>query len=416
MPNTSITREYFFNINNTKFNTKIWTITRTYYFFKMVSFYKKKPMPPIKFYILNLIDSILTIPNFLLFLFNNQSNLVSTNNLENFYLNDDIINKSLYKKLNKNNFIIERVISNSKPKASYSNRFNPFVIQILAKLFSKFIKLNTLEVKDIDYISTELKGSNIEKPINSKYKEYLLYQKVWELLFKFKTIDTLHITDFHNTFSYSLIKTLKSKSCYITEYQHGVIVNLHPAYFSKIKLDEELLPNRLKYYLIPENREDFIYQNTIKSTNYFLKDSVKKNTKKNSVLITATDEDVDYLYEQVSILAKNNKEYTFNFLPRNISPQSILEIKNLNIIKDKNFYECLSETDIHITQISTCALEAYSWKIPNFIISQCDLPIKYFSQFINEGNNFYYLKNNDINTEFKNFLKHKNNKFEDLMI
>ncbi|MBK5209057.1 MAG: hypothetical protein JJE44_06085 [Flavobacteriaceae bacterium] len=213
----------------------------------------------------------------------------------------------------------------------------------------------------------------------SAVKKFIGQYKAMKLILKIKKPPTIVFMVYPSGY-YGYIKLFKEKEIPIIELQHGIIYKEHPSYnysdilnanqfkpnyiFTYGKMDKECLSNigflpdqnilSVGSYMLAKQHEQGIIQ-----TNYLNTVLNKVNDNKLKVLITSTINDLDEMIEWSKKVAIKYNNLFFLILPRVATKEDIIE-ENIIVLNPHktNFYEVIKICDVHITQSSTCSLEA----------------------------------------------------------
>lgn len=186
---------------------------------------------------------------------------------------------------------------------------------------------------------------------------------------------------------YGYVQVFKEKNIPIIELQHGIIYKEHPSYnyrsktsffkpdfiFTYGKKDKECLE---KIHFLPTNKIFTvgsymldIEKGTKKNTTYIDEIIQKIGKDKKIIVVTTTIADIGEMILWAENYSNEYEDYFILILPR-IFYKSSKRKENNFIIVDPNkttIYELLKNCDAHVTQVSTCALEALFFNKPSFI-------------------------------------------------
>lgn len=183
------------------------------------------------------------------------------------------------------------------------------------------------------------------------------------------------------------IRAFKEFRVPVVELQHGIIYKTHPSYnYSSDKRPDDLLPDYVFTYG-SQDKECLEYLRYVKSENIYVVGSyglwycknklqldnpylsLINNLYAETILLSATNDDIQLLYNCGLELAERMPNLGVLLLPRTENRE--LQSKSNLIVLDVdkvNVFELYKSVDYHLTQNSTCALEALYMGIPSFIL------------------------------------------------
>ncbi|MFV0331774.1 MAG: hypothetical protein ACK5KL_18455 [Dysgonomonas sp.] len=179
---------------------------------------------------------------------------------------------------------------------------------------------------------------------------------------------------------YGYILALKEKKIPIIELQHGIIYELHPSYNNYV--DDDFLIFKPDYILTYGDRDRrclvslkyldqnhifpignymlWLYKQTKTENSSYLKNILSKvPSSKKIIAVTCTVNDLELFIDLIKEINNIDNSFYFLLVPRienNIPLDSSIGVI-VNPSKT-NIYEIIKCCNIHLTQVSTCALEA----------------------------------------------------------
>jgi hypothetical protein len=184
------------------------------------------------------------------------------------------------------------------------------------------------------------------------------------------------------------IKAFKDVNIPVVELQHGVIYPTHPSYnFPYCSIAKEFYPDYVFVYGHKDKecleKLDYVEKDNIfvvgsyglwyckfklQVRNQYLERILQLGYKK-LVLVTATNDDLDVLYRFGELLSVAKDDWGILLLPRT-SRNNLQSVNNLIVLDTRkvNVFELYKTVDFHLTQNSSCALEALYMAVPSFIL------------------------------------------------
>jgi len=246
-----------------------------------------------------------------------------------------------------------------------------------------------LLIKRVIRVKPVIENSELLTKINHEYKLNINFNKVIEnfnsnylflkYFFKLYKPSTIIVNCAYGKMA--LIKAANDCGITTIEVQHGTIGVKHPAYYSSLLLEDKFYPNYLFTFgkhdvsnLIPKVKLagsfylDWIYKN--KPFHQELH-NLKKNYDLSvgiTLQYTVENELINFIIEA----ATKCHSILFVFIPRLRDKTDFTKYnipKNVIVWTKNNFYETITNLDIHSTVYSTCALEAPALGVQNILIN-----------------------------------------------
>ncbi len=250
-------------------------------------------------------------------------------------------------------------------------------LQLLVKFFIFFNRK--------EYINTKWDFSNLEEKfdvninVNFQLLKFFGQYQAMNFFMKIKKKPKI-VFLVYPTGYLGYIRKFKELNIPVVELQHGIIYKEHPSYNSSITIaNRKLKPD----YIFTYGKKDkvvleelnFLPKKNIVSTGAYLLSYYRENDLKmskylegilkgvftNITIVTSTLADTDELFSLCNDLAKNCPEFLFLLLPRSSEYKNKNKRENNFKVLDSDktsIYELLNYCDIHVTQVSTCSLEA----------------------------------------------------------
>lgn len=263
--------------------------------------------------------------------------------------------------------------------------FSEAILQILTVIIPYFIKAKKVKVTgDVNSLEREY-GFDVTKLINKLHGQF--YAMSLLLLFKKKP----KIVFMAYPFGYlGYILKFKEKKIPIIELQHGIIYAEHPSYNSSIEFslhpdyiftygendrsilsDLNFLPSK-KIFSVGSYMLSY-YKSIQLIENKYLDDLKERFNNKKIAVLTATLIDLQEIIELANELANQYNDFVFLVLPRKEVDIDFNIRENVEIIdvNKTSIYELLNLCKVHITNISTCALEALFFEKKSLVYEKC---------------------------------------------
>ncbi len=254
-------------------------------------------------------------------------------------------------------------------------------------------------------------NENILEKINEKYTlnvdyrreilRFLNYVRYYKKIFNIYKPKSIFVSEYYSLPRQSAIYTANKMGIKTVELQHGIINNVHFAYNIFCKLDNTFFPNYLlsfgdyvenvftkdNYFISKKNvfpvgngYLEYI-KNISKNDTYFL--AMRKEFKK-IVAVPLQYTTQSKLIKFIKFAAIRDESILYILIPRDfkINYSNKGFPNNLVIIKKYNFHKVVKYADFHVTDISTCALEAPALGIPNILINIDKSAEKYYRDLL----------------------------------
>ena len=274
------------------------------------------------------------------------------------------------------------------------------MVIFFSRLLSFFVYLDSSWV-NISYFE-KLKEFNFNFKKNLKI--HIVKRAIFKLIFRIYKPKAIFVNCYYSNIP--AIQAAKSLSIKVIEIQHGEIGENHTGYILSKYFPRGLLPDNMLLY----GQED--KQNLLKNKKYLSNelyvvgsnfiDLYKNKRSKNiknldlnnlDILITSQNSIDSKIFEFAKNIALNFSNLNIWFLPRGPSDHEDEKLpRNLNVLKDKSFYEACCDVDIHSTVYSTTARESFAMGLPNIFLDIKGLSTTYMANNMPEGKNIRYIK------------------------
>lgn len=306
--------------------------------------------------------------------------------------------------------VIELPVIAHIPKSKLKNKavVSKSFFFLLVQLYTYFLK--DCKIENEALLQKILKEHDIQIDYKAIIKRNRAQYKVARLLYKWFRPKAVFIVCYYT--HTGLIKAMKELGVKTIEIQHGLINKSHVAYNIARELDSNYFPD----YLLTYGKNEV---NVFEQGNYFIDSSrvipighqyldylshfgvqderFKKLTDgyKKVVCITGQNHYIEaellhFLIEAAQINPKNVYVYIPRYITNDYSSYSFP--KNIVFANWLNCYEIMSQSHIHSTVYSTCAVESLSIGIPNVLIDLEGLATKHLKPVLKSTEVNYYVK------------------------
>tara|TARA_Y100000385_G_scaffold261526_1_gene292343 strand:+ start:7644 stop:9044 length:1401 start_codon:yes stop_codon:yes gene_type:complete len=343
------------------------------------------------------------------FFFGKYKTLILSNSLERRKLGDHIYDKlfhyiSSHKDLLPSLTIESKFPSNHYPLSDYKNKnCVSRSIFFLKEYIFLFFKARNIKIVEIDSLEKFISNHDLKIDINYIIRKNIAQYYIWyKFLKKRPKIKFLFITVSYTNFG--LIKACKELNILVIEIQHGVINSEHYGYNYFYNPIENQFPDYI--LTLGEGDSNFFDLTTlrkivsVKSVGSFVIDYFIENHNSNSnplKKVTISLQDCETGVKSVNNfikLAELNPDIIFYFkrrrLPLNFYQDNFNFPSNVILDSDKNIYELIIDSFVHITAYSSCALEAPSLGIRNILCNTDNKSAEYYTKKLKEGEFNYY--------------------------
>lgn len=274
---------------------------------------------------------------------------------------------------------------------------------VLAKIVSKVIS-KSLIISGESIFDNICKRYAITIDLYKVSIDYLSFYYVYKIFFFVKKPKQIIISVYYG---YGPVtKAARDLGIKVIEIQHGIIHEHHEAYCIFKNIDENFYPNiflgfgeKDKKMLIEKNI-NYNLENIAVVGNYYLdilsnKEALfnikKYNNFKYIVSFSSSLDDESYELSFLSKAASLDEKILYLFIPRRKIKEKYLKFqsKNLIIVEDLNCNEIINISGMHLTNNSTCALEAVFCGLKNIYIDLED-DTRFINKELNEFNNLFF--------------------------
>lgn len=265
-----------------------------------------------------------------------------------------------------------------------SRRLVWLLVKVILTLRKILRRRHTIVNKRVlDMIETDY-GLNVDAA--SRIEVYEVWRKVFTCLFRIIRPKAFLLTCYYGR--EPCVRAAKSLGIRVIEVQHGVIGKEHGAYNVHRDIDRSCFPDHLlvfrKQELATFDNSRFIDPANVHPVGSYYIDYIKATYRpephlsnhlsgfKRVVGVTLQQTSEKRLISFICEAARLDGSIFYILIPR--WPQnpvySTLDLPpNVEVIRDRNFYELMAYTDFHSTVNSTCALEAPSLGVQNILVN-----------------------------------------------
>jgi len=241
----------------------------------------------------------------------------------------------------------------------------------------KIVNKRVLDMIDADY------GLNVDAA--AQIENYAATRKAFTYLFRLLRPKAVLLTCYYGR--EPVVKAAKSLGIKVIEVQHGLIGKEHMAYNVYCDIDRSCFPDHLLVFgeqeLTTFDNLRFIDPANVHPVGSFYIDYVKATYRpepqlserfvgfKRVVGVTLQWTNEKRVLSFICEAAKLDGSIFYILIPRwpqNPAYSTLEPPPNVEVIRDKNFYELMAYTDFHSTVNSTCALEAPALGVQNILV------------------------------------------------
>lgn len=216
--------------------------------------------------------------------------------------------------------------------------------------------------------------------------------------------------------SMGYIWAFHQKGVKVLEMQHGVAGRNHNAYNGK-SYESMLNPDGLcvfgeeEYHYFTNEEPQYtpkVYMTglyILEIADAFFKDDVFSayRSKYDKVIVCSGQPGLEEeLGLFVNVIAAENKNLMFVYIPRNNNTEICFTESNIEFIRNVNIYQYLKWADVHVTISSTTCLEAQYFHTPTIFYNYDNISSSYYGNLLKEENGVaYILRPDDFSTVLK---------------
>ncbi len=282
---------------------------------------------------------------------------------------------------------------------------------VLEKMFSLFFNIKKVDQTIIEEI---IKKYEIDYKPDYAIKKMVAQYRVMKLLLRLKKVPKVVFIAPSYT-AYGFIRAFKEKGVKVVEVQHGVINGEHFGYnvyqsFDRVYFPDYLLSFGEREKRVFESPNLSIRQENIFPVGSFYIEHVQNNYPKSvsndgQLIFSVSLQDCDIGQKLIPFLievARDNSNFSFLLKPRRTTIEEYLSLydfpENMSLVGDKNVYETIMESHIHITAYSSCALEAPAMGRKNILVNFENKAIEYYGAILGKETTSYISTKSEFET------------------
>ena len=247
------------------------------------------------------------------------------------------------------------------------------------------------DIKNRPLLDIILKKYTLDLDVEYYNRLFFTYIKIFKDWLDEIKPNTVFINCSYSLFHQALIYACKKKGIKTVELQHGLISKRHIQYAPQKFIGTETFPNYILThgeYVNSSINTNFIDANNIIPVGHYyleqiinmnLNESKKNEDYKKTVVVSMQNDIEGALLKSIKIIASKEPKVLFLIKCRNLK-NIPLELKNVQVEKDKDIYKLVKNADLHISCYSTVALEASALGTPTILININNMAKLHYSE------------------------------------